>query len=110
MLLTVGVLGVLPFCALGMFVGTLIKGQGAPGLLDLIYLPMSFLSGLWLPLPVLPQLPQRIAPAWPSYHLDRPAMAGLGLRSDAARPHLLPLVACAAGLLLLAIRRLRRRG
>ena len=49
-MLVIGATGVLPFCALGMFVGTLIKGQGAPGLLNLVYLPMSFLSGLWLPL------------------------------------------------------------
>lgn len=45
-LLLAGTLGVLPFCALGMLVGTLVKGQGAPGMLNLVYLPMSFLSGL----------------------------------------------------------------
>jgi ABC-2 type transport system permease protein len=78
-LLATGVLGVLPFCALGMFVGTLIKGQGAPGLLNLVYLPMSFLSGLWLPLRLLPETLQQTAPLWPSTHLGQIALSVTGL-------------------------------
>jgi ABC-2 type transport system permease protein len=109
-LLATGVLGVLPFCALGMFVGTLIKGQGAPGLLNLIYLPMSFLSGLWFPLPMLPKALQQLAPAWPSFHLDRLALAAVGLRQDAVLPHALVLLGFTGAFLLLAARRLRRFG
>jgi ABC-2 type transport system permease protein len=110
LLLLTGVLGVLPFCALGMFVGTLIKGQGAPGLLQLVYLPMSFMSGLWFPLPMLPKFLQQIAPLWPSYHLDRLALAAVGLNHESPLVHLLALVAFAAGFLWLAARRLRRHG
>jgi ABC-2 type transport system permease protein len=109
-LLLTGMLGVLPFCALGMFVGTLIKGQGAPGMLQLIYLPMSFMSGLWMPLPLLPKLLQQIAPVWPSYHLDRLALAAVGLDQQPLLPHVLVLIGFAAGFLLLAARRLRRNG
>jgi len=109
-LLATGVLGVLPFCAMGMFVGTLIKGQGAPGLLNLIYLPMSFLSGLWIPLPMLPKALQQIAPVWPSYHLDRLALAAVGMEQGAAWPHLLVLLGFSAVFLALATRRLRRFG
>lgn len=109
-LLLVGVLGVLPFCALGMFVGTLFKGQGAPGVLQLIYLPMSFMSGLWFPLPMLPKFLQQIAPIWPSYHLDMLALAAVGMKQDALLPHVLVLLGVAAGFLLLAARRLRRNG
>lgn len=109
-LLATGVLGVLPFCALGMFVGTLIKGQGAPGLLNLIYLPMSFLSGLWFPLPLLPKALQQLAPVWPSFHLDRLALAAVGMSQDALLPHVLVLLAFTAAFLLLAARRLRRVG
>ena len=109
-LLLTGMFGVLPFCALGMFVGTLIKGQGAPGMLQLIYLPMSFLSGLWLPLAMLPKFLQQIAPVWPSYHLDRLALAAVGLNKEALLPHVLVLVGFAAVFLLLATRRLRRYG
>ncbi|WP_430388326.1 ABC transporter permease [Dyella sp. 20L07] len=109
-LLLTGVLGVLPFCALGMFVGALIKGQGAPGVLNLIYLPMSFLSGLWIPLPMLPSVLQQIAPIWPSAHLQRLALSALGLGHTAAWPHLLVLAAYAAVFFALAARRLRRVG
>jgi ABC-2 type transport system permease protein len=109
-LLLTGVLGVLPFCALGMFVGTLIKGQGAPGMLQLIYLPMSFLSGLWMPLPMLPKFLQQIAPVWPSYHLDMLAMAAVGMNKGPWLGHVLVLVGFVAVFLLMAARRLRRHG
>lgn len=109
-LLLTGMLGVLPFCALGMFVGTLIKGQGAPGMLQLIYLPMSFLSGLWLPLPLLPTFVQRIAPVWPSYHLHKLALAAVGMNPGGLLVHVLVLAGVAAGFVLLAARRLRRHG
>jgi ABC-2 type transport system permease protein len=109
-LLLTGTLGVLPFCALGMFVGTLIKGQGAPGMLQLIYLPMSFMSGLWFPLPMLPKFLQQLAPVWPSYHLDQLALAAVGMRQGTLWPHILVLLGFAAVFLLLAARRLRRAG
>jgi ABC-2 type transport system permease protein len=101
---------VLPFCALGMFVGTLIKGQGAPGMLQLVYMPMSIMSGLWFPLPMLPKFLQQIAPIWPSYHLDMVAMAAVGLNKEAILTHVLVLLGFAVGFLLLAARRLRRNG
>jgi len=109
-LLLTGMLGVLPFCALGMFVGTLIKGQGAPGVLQLVYMPMSIASGLWLPLPMLPKFLQQIAPIWPSYHLDMVALAAVGLNKEAVLTHVLVLLGFAVGFLLLAARRLRRNG
>lgn len=109
-LLLVGALGVLPFCALGMWVGTLIKGQGAPGVLQLVYLPMSFLSGLWFPLSALPKLLQQFAPVWPSYHLNVIAMDAIGIRHAVLWPHIGVLAGFAIGFLLLAARRLRRYG
>lgn len=109
-LLLTGMFGVLPFCALGMFVGTLIKGQGAPGLLNLVYLPMAFLSGLWLPLSMLPVALQRIAPIWPSYHLNQLAQAAVGLNQRPLWLHVLVLAGFAVAFLLLAARHLRRHG
>jgi ABC-2 type transport system permease protein len=111
MLLLTGMLGVLPFCAMGMFVGTLVKGQGAPGVLNLIYLPMSFLSGLWVPLSMLPTALQRMAPIWPSTHLQALALRAVGMEPATSRwPHVLVLCAYGAAFLLLAARRLRRHG
>lgn len=102
--------GVLPFCALGLLLGTMIKGQGAPGLVNLVYLPMAFLSGLWFPLSVMPKFLQQIAPVWPSYHLNRLSMSAVGFDVGSVWPHALVLVAFTAGFLLLAVRRLRRYG
>ncbi|HJP99924.1 MAG TPA: ABC transporter permease [Rhodanobacteraceae bacterium] len=78
----VDILGVLPFCALGLFVGTLVAGQGAPAVVNLIYLPMSFLSGLWIPLPILPKFLQQISPLWPSTHLGQIALSASGIGGD----------------------------
>jgi len=110
LLLVTGMLGVLPFCALGMFVGTLVKGQGAPGVLNLIYLPMSFLSGLWAPLPMLPSALQKLAPIWPSSHLHAVALRAVGLSQDPVGTHLLVLAGIGALFGVLAARRLRRVG
>ena len=109
-LMLCGLFGVLPFCALGMLVGTLIKGQGAPGLLNLIYLPMAFLSGLWLPLSMLPPVLQRLAPVWPSYHLNQLTLAAVGLNHGALSTHVLALAGYTVIFLTVAVRRLRRHG
>ena len=109
-LLVVDALGVLPFCALGLWVGTLLKGQGAPGLLNMIYLPMAFLSGLWFPLSMMPKLLQQLAPIWPSYHLNALAQRAVGFDNGAVLPHVLVLMGFTVGFLLLATRRLRRYG
>lgn len=109
MLLT-GVLGVLPFCALGMLVGTLIKGQGAPGMLNMIYLPMSFLSGLWIPIAMLPKVLQQIAPVWPSYHLHQLGLAALGLGHGSVMEHFAVLAGFSVLFFVIAARRLRRYG
>ena len=108
--LLTGMLGVLPFCAMGMFVGTLVKGQGAPGVLNLIYLPMSFMSGLWIPLSMLPSALQRLSPVWPSTHLQQIALHAVGLGQGPAWPHVLVLLVFGVGFSLLAARRLRRIG
>jgi ABC-2 type transport system permease protein len=109
-LMITGTLGVLPFCALGMLVGTLIKGQGAPGLLNLIYLPMAFLSGLWLPLSMLPQALQKLAPIWPSYHLNQLTLVAVGTSHEPLMLHVLALAGYTVVFLALAARRLRRYG
>ena len=110
-LLLVDALGVLPFCALGLLVGTLLKGQGAPGLLNMIYLPMAFLSGLWFPLHVMPKFLQQLAPLWPSFHLNQLAMRALGMPSlGSGITHVLVLCGFAVACLWLAARRLRRNG
>jgi len=109
-MLATGTFGVLPFCALGLLVGTLVKGQAAPGMVNLVYLPMAFLSGLWLPLSMLPKALGSIAPAWPSYHLNALMQVAVGTQHGSVASHLLALAGFTAAFLLLAARRLRRHG
>jgi ABC-2 type transport system permease protein len=77
-LLLLAMLGVLPFCSLGLLVGTLVKGQAAAAVINLIYLPMSFLSGVMIPLSALPHTLSRWAPLWPAYHLAQIAWHVVG--------------------------------
>ena len=108
-LLVVEVLGVLPFCALGLFVGTLVNGQAAPAVINLIYLPMSFLSGLWMPVTVLPAAVRGIAPLWPAYHLGQLALAAVGQPNDGTPfVHAAALAGVTIAFLFFARRRLAR--
>jgi ABC-2 type transport system permease protein len=99
--------GVLPFSALGLWLGTRVSGRGAPAVINLIYLPMAFLSGLWVPLHMLPSFLQSMAPAWPAYHLAQIAQAIVGVDVDGPLwVHLAVLLAVMAVFFLLARRRL----
>jgi ABC-2 type transport system permease protein len=109
-LFAVDLFGVLPFCALGLLLGTLVKGQAGPALINMIYLPMAFLSGLWFPLSVMPKVLQQLAPVWPSYHLNQLALAAVGFDRGAAWSNALALCAFTAVFLLVAVSRLRRHG
>ena len=77
----VGILvaGAIPFCAMGMAIGYFAKPNSAPGLVNLIYLPMSFCSGLWIPLFLLPHGLQTLAKVLPPYHLAQLALSTVGM-------------------------------
>ena len=108
-LLMINVVGVLPFYAIGLFIGTHVGGQGSPAVVNLVYLPMSFLSGLWLPLTMLPAWLSAAAPAWPSYHLAQVALKVVGMGAGGAiTGHVAVLAAVTALFLALAWRRLAR--
>ena len=86
--------GTLPFSALGLLIGTLVKGQGAVAVVNLVYMPMAVLSGLWMPLFVFPQWIQQLAPLWPTWHLSRLALAIVGQGAhDGVWTHLAALAA-----------------
>ncbi|HET7370062.1 MAG TPA: ABC transporter permease [Gammaproteobacteria bacterium] len=73
------VAGTIPFCALGLAVGLYVSGQAAPAVINMIYLPMAFLSGLWIPIQMLPHFLQQFAVCLPAYHLNQIALAIAGL-------------------------------
>lgn len=66
------VAGSLPFCSLGLLVGTFVGGGAAPAVLNLIYLPMIWLSGLFVPLPAFLQ---KWSVIWPAFHLGQLGVA-----------------------------------
>lgn len=106
-LLVVNVLGVLPFAAIGLYVGALVSGNASPAVLNIVYLPMSFLSGLWLPLAMLPDALAMLAPVWPTYHLGQLALKVVGHDGgDATWLHLLVLAVFTMVFFVLAQRRL----
>lgn len=71
LLATLMLLGTLPFALMGLALGLLLSDKVAPGVVNLIYLPMAFLSGLWIPISFFPQWLQQLAFIWPSYHLSQ---------------------------------------
>lgn len=81
-LVAVLMLGTLPFCALGLWIGTLVKGQAAVAVVNLIYLPMTLLSGLWIPLFAMPAILQKTAAVWPAWHLGQLALGVVGQVPD----------------------------
>ncbi len=79
------VLGALPFCAMGLALGHFMGANSAPAIINLIYLPLSFASGLWVPFIYLPKFMQHIAQFLPPYHLAQLALdlIGAGQRQPA---------------------------
>jgi len=110
-LFSINVLGALTFCAIGLFVGSWVSGQASPAIVNLIFLPMAFLAGLWWPLQFMPQFLQDIAPAWPAYHLAQMALGVVGAESSGGvLGHVAVLVSFTLGFFLLAVRRMHGGG
>jgi ABC-2 type transport system permease protein len=102
--------GSIPFCALGLMVGTLFKGSAAAGYANLIFLPGCYLSGLFFP---LPDSMKWQAPLWPQFHIQQLAMRG----ADATEFQFVPvqlvigcMVAFTVTFSAVAIWRLARKG
>ncbi|ADW67374.1 ABC transporter permease [Granulicella tundricola] len=71
MVLGMTVAGSIPFAALGLLIALLVPPNAASGVINLIYLPMSFMSGLWIPIQYLPKFLRPIAPYLPACHLSQ---------------------------------------
>jgi ABC-2 type transport system permease protein len=104
----VNILGAAPFCAMGLFIGTWASAKSAPAFVNLIYLPMIYLSGFLFPLPKSVLWIEHCSPA---YYLDQLVLSALGAPSQSSTS---VNIAVLAGLTLLlsvlAIYRLTRVG
>ncbi|MEA2489375.1 MAG: type transport system permease protein [Acidobacteriota bacterium] len=86
-LFTILVTGSITFCAFGLAVGNWAGPNSAAAICNLLYLPMSFLSGLWVPLAMLPKPVQQIALFLPPYHFSQLALNVIGAGRGAAWGH-----------------------
>lgn len=78
------ILGALPFSTLGFALGYWASPNSASPVANLIYLPLSFASGLFIPLSQLPQIVQDFAPYLPTYHYGQLVWQVAGKADDVA--------------------------
>jgi len=84
--------GALTFSALGLAIGYFAGPNSAAPIVQLIYLPLSFLSGLWVPIWVLPKGFQQLAFFLPPFHLSQLALSAVGSeRGGPAYVHVIAL-------------------
>lgn len=101
--------GAIPFCAFGLALGFLLGPNSAVPVVNLIYLPMGFLSGLWIPIQVLPEALKQFAQFLPPYHFAQLSLKWLGAsRGEPVAVHLAVLVAFTVICLLVATWAYRR--
>jgi ABC-2 type transport system permease protein len=103
------IIGALPFSAMGLAFGYLVGPNSAPAMLNLVYLPMAFASGLWIPIHQLPAFVQGIAPALPPYHFAQLALGTVGAAEGGSQAlHAVVLLAFTAFFLTVAAWGFRR--
>jgi ABC-2 type transport system permease protein len=96
--------------AIGLFVGTHVSGSAAPAVTNLLFLPMLWLSGLFIPLPAFLE-PWVVV--WPAFHLNQLSVAAAGLGEFRFVPVGVAMAVLAGVTVLfggLAIHRLAERG
>lgn len=88
------VLGSITFCAFGLAIGFFAGPNSAAPIVNLIYLPMAFVSGLWVPIVFLPKPVQQVAEWMPPYHLSQLALRTIGAsRGEPLALHALAMIA-----------------
>lgn len=70
------ILGSVPFTAIGLLIGSWCSASAAPAWGNLVFLPMIWLSGLFIP---LPEFLKPWVLIWPAFHLNQLALALAGV-------------------------------
>jgi ABC-2 type transport system permease protein len=97
-------IGAVPLIGLGMAIGYAAGPNSAPAVTNLIYLPMSFASGLFIPIAQLPDFVQKVAPFLPTYHYGQLAWNAVGAPTESMDKAVLALVIWTVVLFGLALR------
>ena len=93
-------LGCIPFCLGGLIIAFTVPPTGAPGIVNLINLPLSFAGGLWFPVAMMPKFLQAIAPWCCRSIISGSSRSARSARSTTPKPlqHVAALVAYARDL------------
>ena len=84
LLLLMPFVGAIPFAAMGLLVALVVPPNAASGIVNLIYMPMAVMSGLWIPLSMLPHWLRSIAPVLPAYHLSQITLHIFGYQNNSS--------------------------
>lgn len=77
-LLGVHLMAAIPFVFIGLIIGFFMPSNGAVAVSNIVFLGLSALGGLWIPIMLFPPLMQTMASYLPSYHLAEIALAVSG--------------------------------
>jgi ABC-2 type transport system permease protein len=102
--------GTIPFCAMGLMIGSLVSGTAAPAYANLAYLPGCYLSGMFFP---LPKSLDWEAPIWPQFHVEQFVMHLAGITKYQSEPLLVAIATMLGYTVLFAgitVWRLERKG
>ena len=102
------VLGSLPMLGLGLTIGYGASRSSAPALASLIYLPLAFASGLFVPLDHFPAFLRSIAPYLPLYHSGQLGWITVGAGNESMLTAILWVAGWSVALLALSARAYRR--
>ncbi|MGY6553136.1 MAG: ABC transporter permease [Wenzhouxiangella sp.] len=86
------ILGAVPFSLLGLALGMWLSPNAAPAVINVIYLPLAILSGLWVPASQLPGVLQHLALWLPPYHLAGLALHVSGTQAGPWAQHVVALL------------------
>lgn len=107
-IVAINTVGTLPFCAIGLFIGARVSGRTAPAFVNLAYLPLIYLSGLFIPLPAGIRF---IALFSPAFHLNQLGLSMAGVGSILSTTmHAAVLVGVTVLFAGLTVRRISREG
>lgn len=103
-------LGSVPFCAIGLWIGSITSGRAAPAIANIAYLVLLYFSGLFIP---LPEGIRSIVLGSPAFYLDQLALASIGAQNfilGSVAHHIVVLLGVTVLFLGLTARRLVRTG
>src|SRR6266571_3810261 len=102
-------LGSIPFIGLGLGFGYLVGPNAAPAVINFVYLPTAFASGIFIPVSQLPDFIKGLAPYLPLNPFVELGWNAIGVNTDrAVSTDVLYLVAYAVGFFALAMWAYRR--